>query len=166
MIFISLGANLDSRDHGLPVATLSAALDALGLHNCSVLRRSSWYSSAPVPASSQPWFVNAVAQLESNLAPESLLAHLQAIEDRFGRVRSTPNAPRTIDLDLLVYDDRVLQADPGPIVPHPRMHQRAFVLLPLRELAPDWVDPRSGRSLQDLIDDLPANQLCWPANEG
>ena len=166
MIFISLGANLDSRDHGSPVATLSAALDALGLHNCSVLRRSSWYSSAPVPASSQPWFVNAVAQLESNLAPESLLAHLQAIEDRFGRVRSTPNAPRTIDLDLLVYDDRVLQADPGPIVPHPRMHQRAFVLLPLRELAPDWVDPRSGRSLQDLIDDLPANQPCWPANKG
>ena len=166
MIFISLGANLDSRDHGSPVATLSAALDALGLHNCSVLRRSSWYSSAPVPASSQPWFVNAVAQLESNLAPESLLAHLQAIEDRFGRVRSTPNAPRTIDLDLLVYDDRVLQADPGPIVPHPRMHQRAFVLLPLRELAPDWADPRSGRSLQDLIDDLPANQPCWPENEG
>lgn len=162
MIFIGLGANLDSPDYGPPEATLSAALDALGLHNCKIMRRSSWYRSAPVPASSQPWFVNAVAQLESTMAPDSLLAHLHAIEDRFGRLRSAPNAPRAIDLDLLAYDDVVLQGDPGPIVPHPRLHERAFVLLPLRDLAPDWTDPRSGRSVQDFIDDLPPDQQCYP----
>ena len=162
MIFIGLGANLDSGEYGPPMATLTAALAALKTNKCKVLRRSSWYRSAPVPVSSQPWFVNCVAELVSDLAPDRLLAHLHAVEDRFGRVRSSPNAPRTIDLDLLIYDDLVLATDPGPLVPHPRMQQRAFVLLPLRELAPDWVDPRNGRSLQDLIDDLPANQACWP----
>ncbi len=165
MIFIGLGANLDSGEYGPPVATLRAALAALSMKNCKVVRRSSWYRSAPVPASSQPWFVNGVAELESDMAPATLLAHLHSIEDRFQRVRSTPNAPRTVDLDLLVYDDQVLQTDPGPIVPHPRMQERAFVLLPLRELAPDWVDPRTCRSLQNLIDELPGNQACWPANE-
>ena len=162
MIFIGLGANLDSRDHGPPMATLGAALDALRSQDCKVIRRSSWYRSAPVPKSSQPWFVNAVAELQSPMAPDTLLAHLHAIEDRFGRVRSAPNAPRTIDLDLLVHDDHVLQDAPGPIVPHPRMHERAFVLLPLQQLAPDWVDPRSNRPLQDLIDELPPDQPCYP----
>lgn len=162
MIFIGLGANLDSRDYGPPTATLAAALDALGSHDCQVLRRSSWYISAPVPESSQPWFANAVAELKSPMAPDTLLAHLHAIEDRFGRARSAPNAPRTIDLDLVIHDDLVLQGDPGPIVPHPRMHERAFVLLPLQELAPDWVDPRNGRKLQELIDDLPPDQPCYP----
>jgi 2-amino-4-hydroxy-6-hydroxymethyldihydropteridine diphosphokinase len=166
MIFIGLGANLDSATHGPPVTTLSAALDLLSTPDCTVSRRSSWYRSAPVPASSQPWFVNGVAQLESEMGPETLLARLHSIEARFGRVRSVPNAPRTIDLDLLAYDDQILQSEPGPIIPHPRMHERAFVLLPLRELAPDWVDPRSGRRLQDLIDDLPADQPCTPVAEG
>lgn len=166
MIFIGLGANLDSRDYGPPTATLTAALASLGTNNCKVLRRSSWYRSAPVPASSQPWFINGVAELQSDLAPDALLAYLHTVEDRFGRIRSTPNAPRAIDLDLLVYDEQVLLTDPGPIVPHPRMGERAFVLLPLRELAPDWVDPRSGRTVGALIDDLPAGQACWPANDG
>ncbi|MDA1324749.1 MAG: 2-amino-4-hydroxy-6-hydroxymethyldihydropteridine diphosphokinase [Proteobacteria bacterium] len=165
MIFIGLGANLDSRDHGPPMATLTAALAALGTNNCKVLRRSSWYRSAPVPASSQPWFINCVAELQSDLAPDALLAYLHATEDRFGRVRSTPNAPRMIDLDLLVYDGRVLETGSGPIVPHPRMQERAFVLLPLRELSPDWVDPRNGRTVQELIDDLPADQDCRPADD-
>ncbi len=162
MIFIGLGANLESREYGPPMATLRAALGALNTSNCKVVCCSSWYRSAPVPASSQPWFVNGVAELESDMAPDNLLAHLHAIEDRLERVRTTPNAARTIDLDLLVYDDQVLQTGSGLIVPHPRMDQRGFVLLPLRELAPNWVDPRSGRSLRDLIDDLPGKQACWP----
>lgn len=166
MIFIGLGANLDSREHGPPVATLSAALDALESDKFKVVRRSSWYRSAPVPASSQPRYVNAVAEIDTDMAPEALLAHLHATEDRFGRVRSVPNAARMIDLDLLVYHDRVIPSGPGLIVPHPRMQDRAFVLLPLAELAPDWVDPRDGRALRELIDDLPPDYACWPLEEG
>ena len=165
MIFIGLGANLDSVEFGPPMATLGVALEALSTKNCNVIRRSAWYRSAPLPISSQPWFINGVAELQSDLSPDALLAHLHSVEDVFGRVRSTVNAPRTIDLDLLVYDDQVLQTGPGLFVPHPRLQERAFVLLPLRELVPDWIDPRSGRSLQELIDDLPADQACWPATE-
>lgn len=165
MIFIGLGANLHSEEYGSPIATLGAALDALRRSDCKILRHSSWYRSAPVPASTQPWYFNAVAELETSLVPTALLAHLHAIEDQFGRVRSFPNAPRTIDLDLLIYNDQVLQTEPGPLIPHPRMRQRAFVLLPLRELAPDWADPRSGRSLDDLIGCLPADQVCRQADQ-
>jgi len=148
------------------MATLSAALAALESDECKVVRRSSWYRSAPVPASSQPWFVNAVAEIETCMAPDALLAHLHATENRFGRVRSVPNAARVIDLDLLVYHDRVIPAGPDPIVPHPRLQERAFVLLPLAELAPDWVDPRDGRPLQALISDLPPDQACLLVEEG
>lgn len=166
MIFIGLGANLDSPDFGSPKSTLTAALDALNVEHCRILRRSSWYRSAPVPVSSQPWFVNGVAELNTDLDPGALLTLLHSIEDRFGRVRSAPNAPRAIDLDLLVYDDQILEGPPGPTVPHPRLQERAFVLYPLRELAPGWVDPRNGRSLADLIKTLPGNQACSPMTEG
>ena len=162
MIFIGLGANLTSAEHGPPLATLRAALIALDADECKVFRRSSWYRSAPVPASSQPWFVNAVAEIKTDMSADGLLAHLHAVEDRFGRVRSVPNAPRTVDLDLLAYHDRVSGGRPGPILPHPRMQDRAFVLLPLRELAPDWVDPRNGRTLRELVENLPADQTCEP----
>ena len=164
MIFIGLGANLDSVEYDSPMATLETALDVLSTTNCRVIRRSPWYCGAPVPASSQPWYYNGVAELDCDLSPDKLLLYLHSIEDKFGRVRSTINAPRTIDLDLLVYDEQVLRSDPGPIVPHPRMQDRAFVLLPLRDLASDWVDPRNGRSIQELIDDLPGEQVCLPAD--
>ena len=165
MIFIGLGANLYSPKFGPPIETLRVALTALEMPDCLVVRRSGWYQTAPVPASSQPWFINGVAELSSAMPPDSLLGHLHAVENRFGRVRSTPNAARTIDLDLLVYHDKVLCGGPGPIVPHPRMRERAFVLLPLRELAPDWADPRDGRSLEDLIADLPPDQVCRPVTD-
>lgn len=163
MIFIGLGANLDSETYGPPMKTLSAALVALETADCTVGRRSSWYRSAPVPASSQAWFVNGVAELQSGMTPGALMAHLHAIEDRFGRIRSVPNAPRTIDLDLLTYHDLILRT--GPLVPHPRLQDRAFVLLPLQELAPGWIDPRDGRSLPDMIAALPKDQVCVRADE-
>lgn len=165
MIFIGLGANLDSEEYGPPTATLRAASNVLNTDDCRVVRLSSWYRSAPVPVSSQPWFINGVAELDSQIGPNSLLSRLHSIEDRFGRARSIRNAPRLIDLDLLVFNDLVLQTNLGPIVPHPRMQERAFVLMPLQELVPDWIDPRSGRSLQNLIDELPSNQMCWKVNE-
>lgn len=162
MIFIGLGANLPSPRAGPPVCTLEAALALLDGPDCRIVRRSRWYETSPVPASDQPWFVNGVAEVESALSPHRLLARLHVIEDEFGRVRSVPNAPRVIDLDLLVYGEEVLDEAPGPVVPHPRLHERAFVLLPLRELAPGWIDPRSGRSIEALISDLPKGPVCRP----
>jgi 2-amino-4-hydroxy-6-hydroxymethyldihydropteridine diphosphokinase len=166
MIFIGLGANLESEEFGPPVATVQTALSALETPKCVVRRCSNWYRSAPVPMSTQPWYINGVAELECEMSPEGLLDHLHTVEDRFGRVRSTPNAARVLDLDLLIYDDLILKGDPGPILPHPRMQKRAFVLLPLDELAPDWVDPRNGSTLGDLIDNLPGDQACLSLTEG
>ena len=154
MILIGLGANLPSAEHGPPQATLAAALDSLLAEGVTTLRRSPWYESAPVPPSGQPWYVNAVAEVESRLTPQALLAALLNVEVGFGRVRGARNASRTVDLDLLDY--RGLVTGPGrrPELPHPRLHERAFVLLPLRDLAPGWRHPASGRTVETLIDGL------------
>ncbi len=135
---IGLGANLgDAR------ATLQAALAALAaLPGCRLLRASSVWRSAPVDASG-PDFFNAVAALHTTLAPHALLDALQAIEQRFGRERPYTNAPRTLDLDLLLLGDQHVRS-PRLTVPHPRLHQRAFVLQPLLELAPGLVAPGLG----------------------
>lgn len=122
-----------------------------------VLLRSGWYLSEPVPASDQPWFVNGVALVASDLAPEALLDRLLRLETRFGRTRSTPNAARTLDLDLLDYDSRQCEL-PTLVLPHPRLHRRRFVLEPLREIVPDWRHPRLGLAVAELIDRLPPGQ--------
>ncbi|HEV2549716.1 MAG TPA: 2-amino-4-hydroxy-6-hydroxymethyldihydropteridine diphosphokinase [Stellaceae bacterium] len=150
MILLGLGANLPS-DLGPPVATLAAALDALGAEGVRLVRRSAWYRSPPVPPSAQPWYVNGVVQVQTTLAPGDLLALLHRIEARFGRVRGEVNAARSLDLDLLDYEGRVSDAGDTPILPHPRLHERAFVLLPLRDVAPDWGHPRLGRTIADLV---------------
>ena len=135
---IGLGANL-----GDAPATLRAALQALAvLPGCRLLAVSSLYGSAPVDAQG-PDFINAVAALHTRLAPPDLLDALQAIEQRFGRQRPYPNAPRTLDLDLLLAGDTVLQTA-RLTLPHPRLHQRAFVLQPLLELAPGLCAPGLG----------------------
>ncbi len=160
MIFIGVGANLPSPDHGPPEATCGAALDALAREGTVMRRRSRWYRSAPVPASDQPWFVNGVAEIATSRSPAALLALLHAVEARFGRVRGAAGAARVIDLDLLVYGDRVSLDGQSPVLPHPRLHQRGFVLLPLYELAPSWCHPVSGAPLAALIAALPAGQIC------
>ena len=101
---------------------------------------SNWYETAPVPASDQPWFVNGVIRVETSLPPHDLLALLHAVETDFARSRSAPNAARTLDLDLLAYGGVVLEQGPL-LLPHPRLQERAFVLLPLRDVAPDWRHP-------------------------
>jgi len=151
MILIGLGANLPSPDHGPPQATLAAALAALAARGARTVRRSPWYESAPMPPSGQPWYVNAVAELESALRPEALLAALLDVEASFGRVRGAPNAPRTVDLDLLDHHGLVTGAGMKPELPHPRLHRRAFVLLPLRDLAPGWRHPACRRTVETLI---------------
>ena len=138
LAYIGLGANLgDAR------ATLQQALYELAQRpGVQSLQASSLYRTAPID-SSGPDYVNAVARIETSLAPQALLAQLQQIENQHGRARPYRNAPRTLDLDLLLHGDAVV-ATADLIVPHPRLHQRAFVLLPLAELAPDLVVPGRG----------------------
>ena len=137
--FIALGGNLDD-----PESKLRQGFAALAeLPQTRLEAASSLYRSAALGHADQPDFVNAVAQLSTGLAPQALLAALLAIEQRFGRKRSFANAPRTLDLDLLLYGAQCL-AEPGLSVPHPRMHRRAFVLVPLLEIAPDCVIPGLG----------------------
>jgi 2-amino-4-hydroxy-6-hydroxymethyldihydropteridine diphosphokinase len=129
---VGLGANLED-----PLRQVrQAILELHDIERTQVLAVSSLYRSAPVGYADQPDFINAVVKLQSQLTPHELLDALHAIENRHGRRRSRRNAPRTLDLDLLLYGTLVLDED-GLILPHPRMHERAFVLLPLAEIAPD-----------------------------
>lgn len=158
MILIGLGANMPSAEFGAPRNTIEAAIAVVEAEGITVARRSSFYESAPVPESDQPWFVNCVIRVETGLEPEPLLDLLLDIERRFGRRRSVRNAARVLDLDLLAYDDIVTGPDARPVLPHPRMHERAFVLQPLVEIAPDWKYPGDSTRLGMLIERLPAGQ--------
>ena len=163
-IFIGLGANLPSARFGPPKRTLAAAVAALPGHGVRLLRQSRWYRSAPMPPSDQPWFANAVAAVATELAPAELLATLHEIEHAFGRRRGQRWQARTIDLDLLDHGGRVETAG-SPVLPHPRMHDRAFVMLPLRDIAPDWVHPVSGLHIDQLclrLDPAPRSPGPWP----
>lgn len=141
MAFVGLGANL-----GEPQRQVREAFRELdAIPHTRLVRTSSLYRSEPLGYAAQPGFVNAVAQIETGLSAERLLAELQAIEAAHGRTRSFANAPRTLDLDLLLFGNAVL--DTGKLVlPHPRMHERAFVLIPLVEIAPDTGVPGRGRA--------------------
>lgn len=161
-ILLGMGANLASPTHGSPVATLEAALRRLETLGLAIIRRSRWWESAPIPVSDQPWFVNGVVEVATDRAPEPLLALLHEVEAAFGRVRSYPNAPRVLDLDLLAYGTVVREGPNPPLLPHPRLAERAFVLVPLREVKPDWRHPVSGRSLDEMIKALPSGQIVRP----
>lgn len=149
-ILIGMGANLPS-SVGPPKATLEAALARFADHGLTLVARSSWYVTTPVPMSDQPLFVNGVAQVTSRLAPLDLLAALLAIERSFGRERSVANAARTLDLDLLVYGAKMV-VSAELTLPHPRMTDRLFVMAPLAELAPAWRHPVSGASAAALLE--------------
>jgi 2-amino-4-hydroxy-6-hydroxymethyldihydropteridine diphosphokinase len=157
VILIGIGSNLAARPAETPLATAAAALDALLSRGIDVVAHSAWYLSEPVPASAQPWYVNGVATVASALAPMALLDRLLAVEAAFGRARGAPNAARTLDLDLLDYDSHL--CDTATLtLPHPRLHQRRFVLEPLREVAPLWRHPRLGATVEDLLARLPPGQ--------
>lgn len=159
-IYIGLGGNLTHPQYGPPRRTLEAALAALARRGVRARRISPWYRTAPVPASNQPWYVNAVADVTADLPADHLLAKLHAVEEAFGRVRTVPNAPRFIDLDLLDFHGKIAAGGPGQaILPHPRMAGRAFVLRPLADLAPDWRHPVSGAPIRTLVAALPADQV-------
>ncbi len=143
--FVGLGSNLNE-----PARQVLRALQALGtLPHTRLLARSSLYRSAPLGYFDQPDFINAVAKLETRLAPRALLDALLELERNHGRTRDFPNAPRTLDLDVLLYDD-LRHHEHKLTVPHPQMHQRAFVLLPLLEIAPDCAVPGIGTAANAL----------------
>jgi len=154
--YIALGGNLEN-----PAAQVRAGFGALAaLASTKLIAQSSLYRSAPVGYAHQPDFINAVAAIETALAPRALLDALLAIERSHGRVRDFPNAPRTLDLDVLLYGDLQLH-ELGLTIPHPRMHERAFVLLPLAEIAPRCFIPGRGAVIELLrtIDTSGVQQL-------
>lgn len=142
--YIALGSNLGDRLAHLRMAV--RALRDLG----EVEAVSPVYETEPVGYADQPRFLNAVARLRTGLAPHELLTRLLEIEQQAGRVRTFPSAPRTLDLDILFYDDLILDS-PGLTIPHPRLHERAFVLVPLADLDPSLVHPRIGVSIAELL---------------
>ncbi len=159
MILVALGANLPTADGGSAEDTCRRAAGALdGIAGLRLRALSRLYESEPIPPSGQPSFINAVARLSGNVSPASLLEALHRIEAAFGRSRTVINAARTLDLDIVAMGDLVRSA-PDPVLPHPRMQERAFVLAPLLDVAPDWRHPISGRSARDLLAALPPQNV-------
>jgi 2-amino-4-hydroxy-6-hydroxymethyldihydropteridine diphosphokinase len=158
MILVAIGANLPGLEGSAPLQTCRDAVKALAeLPGSRVAAVSRWYETEPMPPSGQPKYINGVVLLTRlpglALTPESLLAALHAIEARFGRRRAEANAARTLDLDLIDMDG-LIRNGPDPILPHPRAHLRAFVLLPLLDVAPGWVHPASRSPGLLLLRDL------------
>ena len=146
---IALGSNLgDSRK------TLEDSLTVLNnTPGIELLKVSSWYQTKPVSTIEQPDYINGCAILNVRQTPEELLTLLQAIELQFGRVRKEKWSARTLDLDILLYEDLIIHT-PNLIIPHPRMQERAFVLVPLAEIAADWQEPKSGKAIAKLTGEI------------
>ncbi|XBQ15886.1 MAG: 2-amino-4-hydroxy-6-hydroxymethyldihydropteridine diphosphokinase [Oceanicaulis sp.] len=165
-IYIALGANQAYRGAG-PLENLNHAMGFLGAAGVSAIACSRPWRTPAWPDPTDPPFVNACAEVQTDLGPEALMALLHETESRFGRVRGRRNAPRTLDLDLIDYRGLVQTpaGEGGLALPHPRAASRVFVLLPLRDIAPNWRDPASGASLQKLIAATPQADrgACRPA---
>lgn len=155
-IYVGLGANLDSLI-GPPRATLERALGCFPAHGLEVKAQSRWYASDAIPDPGDPRFTNGVVEIETGLTPGAVLKELHAIERVFGRVRDRRWAPRVLDLDLLDFNGLTNRegASDRPDLPHPHLHRRAFVLFPLRDIAPEWRHPVLRKSVDQLIRELP-----------
>jgi 2-amino-4-hydroxy-6-hydroxymethyldihydropteridine diphosphokinase len=159
-VVVALGSNLKGEYDSVEVL-IEAALGRLGDYGLPVLRRSSLWRSQAWPDPADPAYLNAVALVETLLPPLKVLRQLQALERRFGRVRVGANQPRTLDLDLIAYGD-MAAAGPELTLPHPRAHERLFVMGPLAEVAPSWIHPRLGRSAAELAAAAPVGRDARP----
>jgi 2-amino-4-hydroxy-6-hydroxymethyldihydropteridine diphosphokinase len=144
-VYLSLGSNVGGRE-----GHLQAALDALHAPDLAVRRVSPVYETEPVDVREQPWFLNLVVEAETSLFPMQLLARVAKVERKLGRRRSVPKGPRTIDIDILLYGSAVVRT-PALEIPHPRMHERRFVLAPLADLAPELRHPVTRRTVREML---------------
>jgi 2-amino-4-hydroxy-6-hydroxymethyldihydropteridine diphosphokinase len=159
-VVLALGGNL-AGSHPSLEALLEAALSAFPRAGLRIARRSGWWRSAAWPDPREPAYLNGVLLVETSLSPREVLNATRALEDRFGRIRSVPNAARPLDVDLVAYGRQVI-AEPELIVPHPRAHERLFVMGPLAEVAPDWVHPTLGRTAAELAEAAPVGRDAAP----
>ncbi len=157
MIYIGIGSNLLGLKKETPIQNCKKAI-LLIKKKIKIVSVSSWYESEPIPISNHPWYINAVIEINTKKKPIELLNFLLRIEKRFGRTRKKKNESRIIDLDILDYKNIPINYKNKLVIPHPRMHKRAFVLLPLKEINSKWKHPISKITISKLINNLEKKQ--------
>ena len=162
-ILIGIGANISPDGYKTPREGCEAAIASLAELGIDIVAVSPWYETAPVPVSDQPWFNNAVIAATTSMSAADALGALHRVEARFGRIRTMQNAARVLDLDLLDYGGRTYDEE-NISIPHPRLHERAFVLLPMRYVAPGYTHPLNGLGIDDLIAALAGDQQIRKAD--
>ena len=153
MIYIGIGSNLNGKNNETPLQNCKKALVELK-KEVNICKISSWYKSEPITVSNQPWFINGVIEISTNKTSLDLLEFILSIEEVFGRVREKKNEARILDLDIIDYKKKILYIKNKLIIPHPRMHERSFVLQPLSELNPKWMHPIKKKGIKELIRNL------------
>mgnify|MGYP000108981243 FL=1 len=153
MIYIGIGSNLNGKNNETPLQNCKKALVELK-KEVNICKISSWYKSEPIPVSNQPWFINGVIEISTDKSSLDLLEFILSIEKVFGRVRKKQNEARILDLDIIDYKKKILYIKNKLIIPHPRMHERSFVLQPLSELNPKWMHPIKKKGIKELIRNL------------
>ena len=160
MIYIGIGSNLNGKNNETPLQNCKKALVELK-KEVNICKISSWYKSEPIPVSNQPWFINGVIEISTNKSSLDLLEFILSIEEVFGRVREKKNEARILDLDIIDYKKKILYIKNKLIIPHPRMHERSFVLQPLSELNPKWMHPIKKKGIKELIRNLNDKQKIF-----
>ena len=153
MIYIGIGSNLNGKNNETPLQNCKKAVVELK-KEVNICKISSWYKSEPIPVSNQPWFINGVIEISTDKSSLDLLEFILSIEKVFGRVREKKNEARILDLDIIDYKKKILYKKNKLIIPHPRMHERSFVLQPLSELNPKWMHPIKKKGIKELIRNL------------
>jgi len=153
LIYIGIGSNLNGKNNETPLQNCKKAVVELK-KEVNICKISSWYKSEPIPVSNQPWFINGVVEISTNKSSLDLLEFILNIEEFFGRLREKKNEARILDLDIIDYKKKILYIKNKLIIPHPRMHERSFVLQPLSELNPKWMHPIKKKGIKELIRNL------------
>jgi 2-amino-4-hydroxy-6-hydroxymethyldihydropteridine diphosphokinase len=161
-VIVGIGSNLGNKEENI-----RNSIKLIG-EKCKILKTSSFYETEPVGCEEQGWFLNCAVEAETRLEPLELLEFLKSVEKRLGRAKTAKNGPRTIDLDILLYGNEIIN-EKNLIIPHPRLHQRLFVLEPLKEIAPELVHPAFGKNIREIhsaLDSKKTVKLIKPANIG